>query len=328
MLRVASGTDGTTDVTNADPESAQTASHSSVKALRVENQLHGMMAAIVAYFMFAVMNVFAKILSAHHHVLEIAFYRNLIATLPFLIIVLFFRKRQIHKIRGRRKVLIWRSVIGTISLASTFAAYAVMPMADTAALLFTSSLIVPALAFFLLGEELSVFRWAIISVGFIGVLIMLNPTGDFNSLGVTLALGAAVMQAVLQIMLRGLGKVERPETITFYFLLIGTLVAAVPMPFIFTIPTSETVLPLIGIGICGALAQIFLSIAYKNSPANIMAVFNYTGIIWATAFGWFFWNDWPTMPIWIGGVIVIGANCVMIIREARAAKPLATETQV
>src|SRR5690606_2942194 len=104
----------------------------------------------------------------------------------------------------------------------------------------------------------------------------------------------------------------RPETVTFYFLLIGTLITAIPMIFVFTVPTWETVPLLLGIGLCGALAQFLLSVAYKNAPANIITVFNYSGIIWATAFGWFIWNDWPTAPIWIGGMIVIMSNFVIL----------------
>lgn len=288
--------------------------------LHVDNYLTGMGCALGAYFFFAVMNVLAKLLSDHHHVVEIAFYRNLVAVLPFLFIIYAMGKREILTIRSNTKGIIVRSLLGTISLIATFAAYAVMPMADTTAFLFTSSLIVPALGFFFLGEKVGWFRWSIIVVGFIGVLIMLQPKGELNMRGASLALGAAATQAVLLTVLRALGKVERPETVTFYFLLIGTLITAIPMIFVFTVPTWETVPLLLGIGLCGALAQFLLSVAYKNAPANIITVFNYSGIIWATAFGWFIWNDWPTAPIWIGGLIVIMSNFVIIWRETRLAR--------
>lgn len=288
--------------------------------LHVDNYLKGMGCALGAYFFFAVMNALAKLLSDHHHVVEIAFYRNFFAVLPFLFIIYAMGKRDILTIRSNAKGIVVRSVLGTISLIATFAAYAAMPMADTTAFLFTSSLIIPALGFFFLGEKVGCFRWSVIVVGFIGVLIMLQPEGEVNTQGVSLALGAAATQAVLLTVLRALGKVEKPETVTFYFLLIGTFVTAVPMIFVFTVPTWETVPLLVGIGLCGALAQFFLSVAYKNAPGNIIAVFNYSGIIWATAFGWFIWADWPTMHIWIGGLIVIMSNFVIIWREARLAR--------
>lgn len=284
----------------------------------VDNYLVGMLFALLAFFLLAAMNMIAKLLSVNHSVLEISFYRNLIAVMPFLFVVFGMGRRDILNVKGDVKLLIFRSVLGTVSLAVTFAAYAAMPMADTTAFLFTTSLIVPALGFFMLGERVSSFRWSAIAAGFIGVLIMVRPAGDVNVLGVTLALSAAFIHAFLQILLRKLGKVESPETVTFYFLLIGMLVTAVPMPFIFTMPTMEQVPLLIAIGLCGALAQLCLSIAYKNAPANVVTIFNYSGIIWATAFGWFIWSDWPTLNVWIGGVLVILSNLVILWREARA----------
>lgn len=284
-----------------------------------DNPIVGMIAGIAAFFLMAVMNVFAKLLSEHHHVIEIAFYRNLIACLPFLFIIYALGRREILVIRSNVKGIIARSVIGTISLITTFAAFAAMPMADTTAFLFTASLIVPALGFFFLGERVGRYRWGAIGIGFIGVLVMLQPTGAFNSLGVTLALSAAAMHAALQTILRGLGKTERPETVTFYFVFIGVFVSAIPLPLVFTMPTWNQAPLIIACGLCGAAAQFLLSIAYKNAPAAIVTVFNYSGIIWATIFGWFVWSDWPTMPIWIGGGIVIASNLFILWRESRRA---------
>lgn len=297
-----------------------------------DNPLLGMAAGMMAFFLFAVMNVFAKLLSEHHHVIEIAFYRNLIAALPFLFVIYVMGRKEILVIKSNVKGVIVRSILGTISLIATFAAFSVMPMADVTAFLFTASLIVPALGYFFLKERVGPYRWAAIGVGFIGVLVMLQPTGSFNMIGVTLALSAAAMHATLQTILRGLGKTEKPETVTFYFVFIGTFVAMIPLPLIFTPPTWNEVPLILACGLLGLAAQYFLSLAYKNAQAAIVTVFNYSGIIWATAFGWFIWNDWPTMPIWIGGGIVVASNLFILWRETylsrrpSAAVPLATGT--
>lgn len=285
-----------------------------------DNPVLGMIAGIAAFFLLAVMNVFAKLLAENHHVVEIAFYRNLIAVLPFLFLIFALGKKDILTINSNVKGIIARAIIGTISLATTFAAFAAMPMADTTAFLFTASLVVPALGFFFLGERVGPYRWGAIAVGFIGVLIMLQPTGAVNSLGVTLALSAAAMHAALQTILRSLGKTEKPQTVTFYFVAIGVIVAGLPMPWLFTLPTWEETPLLIACGLSGAGAQYLLSLAYKNAPAAIITVFNYSGIIWATAFGWFIWHDWPTAPIWIGGAIVIVSNLFILWRESRKSR--------
>lgn len=284
-----------------------------------DNYIRGMGAALVAYLMMATMNVLAKILSENHHVIEVAFYRNLVGVMPFIFMICAMGRREIATIRGNGRDIVIRSVLGTVSLAVTFAAYAAMPLADTVALLFTSSLIVPVLAFLLLGERVGIFRWSVIAIGFVGVLIMVRPTGDMNTLGVTLALMAAMSHAVLQVLLRKLGRTERPETVTFYFLGIGAILTAIPMPFVFRLPGLSELPFLLGVGLCGVIMQMALSIAFKYAPADIVSVFNYSGIIWATAFGWFIWNDWPTMPVWIGGSIVIASNIIILWRESRLA---------
>lgn len=288
--------------------------------MKKDNIIKGMISGILAFFMLAVMNVFAKLLSDTHHVIEIAFFRNLIATIPFLFMIFVMNKREIMKINQRPRGIVARAVIGTVSLAVTFAAFAAMPMADTTAFLFTASLFIPILGIFFLSEKVGPYRWSAVIIGFIGVLIMLQPGGGFNALGVTLALSAAFMHAVLQTILRYLGKTEKPETITFYFVAIGTLVAALPLPWFFTMPTWEEIPLFLGVGISGVLAQFLLSMAFGNAPAAVVTVFNYSGLIWATFFGWVIWQEWPANSIWIGGGIVIASNIFMIWRESKKRK--------
>lgn len=289
-------------------------------AERIENPVLGMACAIAAFFTFAIMNVFAKMLSEHHHVIEVAFYRNLIAVLPMLFMVYAMGKREILVIRSSPRAVVIRSIIGTASLAVTFGAYSIMPMADATAFLFTSSMIVPALGFFFLKENVGPYRWSAIIIGFIGVVVMLQPSGDVNLMGVGLALSAACMHATLQTILRALGKTESPETITFYFLFIGTFVSLIPMPLVFTMPSWDQLPLILGLGITGVIAQFLLSMAYRNAPASMVTVFNYSGIIWATLFGWMFFNDWPDDAIFIGGGIVIASNLFILCREQKLAR--------
>ncbi len=292
-----------------------------------DNMKLGMAAGLAAFFMFAVMNVLAKLLSETHHVIEIGFYRNLIATLPFLFIIFAMGRRDILVIRQKPGGILIRAVVGTVSLIVTFSAFSMMPMADATAFLFTSSLFIPAMGFFFLGEQVGKYRWGAVLVGFIGVLVMLQPSGVVSGLGVTLALSAALMHATLQTILRHLGKFERPETITFYFVMIGTIVSALPLPFVAKPPTLAEIPLLFGVGLTGALAQWLLSIAYKNAPAAVVTVFNFSGIIWATLFGFVIWGDWPNNAIWIGGAIVIASNIFIVWRETLKRKMLDAEVE-
>ncbi len=279
-----------------------------------------MAAAMGAFFMYSIMVVFAKMLSANHSVIEIAFYRNLIASMPFLVIVFAFGRRDILVIRTKPTTVGLRAVLGTVSLVTTFAAYSLMPLADTTALLFTSSLFIPILGVLFLRESVGPYRWSAVAIGFIGVVIMLRPSGEMYTLGVFVAISAALMHAALQITLRYLGRYESPETVTFYFFTIGTVLTALAMPFVAVRPTMAEVPLLLGVGLSGALAQWLLSIALKNAPVAIVTVFNYSGIIWATLFGWMIWNEWPLPTVITGAIVVIASTIVMVWRESRLGK--------
>ncbi len=280
----------------------------------------GMSAGLGAFFVFTIMNVFAKLLSANHSVVEIVFYRNLIASLPFLVMIFVLGQRDILVIRRHPTLVSTRAVFGTVSLGATFAAYSIMPMADTTALLFTASLFVPILAVLFLKEHVGPYRWFAVVIGFMGVAVMANPSGDTYLLGVGTALSAALLQATMQVILRHIGRHERPETVTFYFFAIGTLLTAIPLPFVMVRPTLLELPLLLGVGLSGAIAQWLLTIAFRNAPAAVVTVFNYSGIVWATLFGWLIWNDWPLPPVFVGAAVVIASNALIIWRESRLGK--------
>ncbi len=280
----------------------------------------GMAAAVASFFMLNTMNVFAKLLSPAHSVIEVAFYRNAIAALPFAVWIFLLGRRHLLKINSRPQVIVLRSVIGTISLIATFRAFNFLPMADAQALFFMSSLFLPVMGWLFLKERVGAHRWSAVLIGFLGMLVIVRPTGAVNMTGVTFALSAAVMHASLGTILRVLGRTERPETITFYFLVIGTAMTGLAMPFVGTIPQLNEVPLFIGAGISGAFAQIFLSVAFKYTPVALVTIFNYTGIVWATGYGWFIWGDWPGPPVWIGASIIVASSLFIVWRESRVAK--------
>jgi len=285
-----------------------------------DNVVLGMAAGLGAFFMFSLMVLFAKLLSENHTVIEIAFYRNLIGTLPFLFVIFALGRRDMMKLQTKPFLVVSRAAIGAASLMLTFYAYSLMPLAETTALLFAASLFVPVLAVLILKESVGPYRWSAVIVGFAGVIVMVRPTGDVFVLGVVVALGAALLHAILQIILRYLGQFEKPETISFYFFVVGTLITGVAMPFVAIKPTVDELPFLIGVGLSGAAAQWMLSIAYKNAPAAVVAVFNYTSIVWATLFGIMIWNEWPMPTVIAGAAIVIASNLLIVWRESRLTK--------
>ena len=280
----------------------------------------GMAAAAASFFMINTMSVFAKLLSHDHSVIEVAFYRNLIAAIPFAVWFSLPEHRGHLKIYGRGSTIVLRSLIGTVSLIATFRAFNYLPLADAQALFFTSSLFAPVMSFFFLKEYVGPYRWGAVIAGFLGILVIARPSGAVNLTGVSLALTAAFLHASLGTLLRALGRTERPETVTFYFLAIGAGLTGLAMPFVATAPSWREVPYILGAGISGAFAQIFLSTAYKYAPVSLVTIFNYTGIVWAAAYGWFIWGDWPDRAVWAGAGIIVASSLFIMWRENRMAK--------
>jgi drug/metabolite transporter (DMT)-like permease len=284
-----------------------------------EELAKGMASAALAMLLFSVMSALAKYLSARHSVIEIAFYRNVFGILPFLAWAFLFGRRDILVVRSRPGLLVTRAIMGTVTLITSFAAFALMPMAETSVLLFTASLFLPVLGVIFLEESVGPWRWSAVVIGFLGVAMMLRPGGGLNTIGVSFALGAAMLQAIMGILLRRLGGFERPETIALYFFLIGICLTGLAMPFVAVKPTLDE-LPLFALaGLVGAGAQFLLAMAFKHAPAAIVAVLNYTTLIWSTALGLLIFGDWPPLLVFIGSAIVISANLLIIWRERQMA---------
>lgn len=282
----------------------------------IDIPIKGIFYGLSAYFLLAVMNMLAKTLAENHHIVEIAFYRNFVSALGFLGFILITRQLHLFKTKTP-KALAARSLVGTLSLVVTFYAFSLLPMAETTVLLFTTTLIIPALGFFILGERVGIHRWSAILLGFVGVICIVGFKGFTGPwIGIIAAISAALMHASLGLLLRFM-KAESPITVTFYFVFTGMILTGVFMPFIATIPTPLELGMLFCIGAAGGLAQLSFSCAFKNAPIAVVAPLNYTGLIWASGFDIFIWQSIPGWPVFAGAAIIISANSYVMYRESK-----------
>ena len=278
-----------------------------------DNVLKGAIYAALAFFLLAVMSACAKLLSVNHNVIEIAFYRNLVALIPMLIYVGIANKWQLLHIENK-PMLGLRVLVGVVGLIITFAAIGRLPISDASVIFMSSNLIIPVLAFFFLKEHIGIHRKFAIFIGFLGILLVAAPTGHVSAIGVFLALIAACIHATIHILLRYL-KNEQAFTVTFYFILGGVVVPGLFMPWIALWPTQYDIMLFIAVGISGGFAQYCLTSAFKYAPATVAAPFSYTGLLWATALDMIIWKHVPGWHVYVGGAIIIGAKIYILHRE-------------
>lgn len=275
---------------------------------------------LLATLMIIVMNAFVKKATEFHTPVEAVFYRGIIAMALLLAYAAYKRHAALFR-TARIGSHLGRSIAGNIGVVMVYWSYSLMPMADVTALLFAAPLIVTMLSALLLKESVGPYRWLAVATGFLGVILIAQPSGEsYAGYGVAVALAAALSTALVQIFLRDLGKTEDALTTVFYFLAFGILFSGIYMIFRGNWPHPEAVIPLIGAGVTGGIQLIVKTQAFRLAEASLLSPFSYTAIIWATLIGWIFWDDLPTLMVVLGTAVVIASNLFILWRERRKQK--------
>jgi drug/metabolite transporter (DMT)-like permease len=259
---------------------------------------------------------------------ETIFVRGLISIVVLAFVASRMEGLKLLKTRNLRSHAL-RSLSGTASMFSLFLALTLIPLAKVTAITFTAPMFLTVLAMLFLGERIHRYRWTALAVGFVGVLIMVGPSlsfGGSDSLGVTVALGAAVFSAIAVMFLRGMssGGGEHAVTITFYFSLTSMVCAAFTALAGWPMPTAGQWLFIGLAGLFGVLGQLFMTFSYAHAEASMIAPLDYTNMIMSVGFGYLFFDEVPSTATWVGAPLVIAAGLLILWREYRLKRALAT----
>lgn len=277
--------------------------------------VRGIAAMIAAAFLFSILNALVKILSARYPVTEIAFFRNAGALFPIAALVLAHGWRGAVATRHLTGHLC-RATLGLGTMLLLFWACALLPLADATALWFSGPLFLTALSWPLLGERVDAARWGAVLVGFLGVLIMIRPSGDLLKAGTVVCLAASVGYGLTMTHVRRLSRTESAITIVFYFTVFSTILTALTLPFAWATPDWLDLGLLLLCGLVGGCAQMFLTHAYGAAPAAVIAPFSYTALVWSVLLGYGLWGEVPDTLLLLGAVVVAGSGLQIIRREA------------
>jgi drug/metabolite transporter (DMT)-like permease len=231
------------------------------------------------------------------------------------------RTAGLHLLRtGNWRSHALRSLSGTVSMFCLFVALTLIPLADLTAIMFTAPMFLTVLAMLFLGERIHRYRWTALAIGFVGVLIMIGPHlsfGQGTSVGVALALGAAVFSALAMMFLRGMSGGEHAITITFYFSLTSMSCAALTALWGWPMPTGRQWLAIVLAGVFGVLGQLLMTFSYRYAEASTIAPLDYTNLLMAVAFGYLLFAEIPQLSTWLGAPLVIAAGLLILWREYR-----------
>lgn len=240
----------------------------------------------------------------HLPLMEIILFRNIPA---MLIIPLMIKKNNISFL-GNNKFLLWfRSLIVAIGMMAMFYTYTVMSLTDA----ITLQQLRPFFIFFLAGiflqEKLSLRQLPFFIFAFLGALLVIKPGLRLDMLPVLIALVAALCIAVSHVILRHLRLTDHYLVIVNYFAYISGLVSLTILLVqkSFQLPSLSDYLFLILLGGIGLLAQITLTKAYQLAPANLVSLYTYSQIIFASVFGLLFFKEIPDIFSIIGASFIV-----------------------
>lgn len=228
-----------------------------------------------------------------------------------------------------------RGVLLLTTSALSFWGVQALPVAEFTALVLLTPLLVTALSGLVLGERVSVLRWAVVAGGFGGALLVVRPGAGVFGWEAALPLGAALSYAVFQVLTSKLSTLESPYTTHFYT---GAVGAALLLPVIAAVAaaggidlgavaraaTPGVVALVLLAGLCGTVGHLCLILALGLAPASTLMPFMYVQIGVAAVIGWAWFGHVPD-AVGLAGMAVVAAcgaaGAWLNLRRAPAPRP-------
>jgi drug/metabolite transporter (DMT)-like permease len=247
-----------------------------------------------------------------------AFLQYLVA---FVVVLPWAVRRGLGAMKTRRPGLHGlRVVLSALGVQAWVAGLAhAVPIGTAIALVMTSPFFVTVGAGLFLRETITAQRWAAVTVGFVGGMIILDPfSGTWSAIDL-LPVAAAALWAGASLCQKRLLTEESPSTSTAWLLLLLApinLVLAVPSGLLPT--TGFQLWTIAAVGVLTALAQGFLSLAYSKADAAYVQPFDHVKLPLNILAGWVVFGTLPPGRLWIGAALIAGASLFLLLREHRA----------
>ncbi len=281
----------------------------------ISPNLRGALLGLLGFALYATNDVGVKVLGQTYAPVQTLFFLVLFG-FPVALVMLVSDPTE-ASLRPRRPLWVAIRVVGYIVNALCgFYAFAVLPLAQVYALLFTGPLMITLLAVPILGERLGVQRLGAILVGFAGVLVVLRPGGETAlGLGHLAAVGAAFGGGLAAVAGRKVGEVERNAVLLLYPMLAAFVLTGLALPAVYVpVPLDHLALFAL-VAALNFAASLTVIAAFRAGEAAVVSPMNYSQIVWATAFGVFLFGETPDLATLAGSAIIIASGLHILMRE-------------
>ena len=275
----------------------------------------GVLLALISTCLFVIVGIMVRILSESIDLFQILLFRQLVfgaLLLPAMVqsIDLLLRPKLVHLHLLRISGAFLALYLGFVTVSN-------LPLANAIALGFTQVLFVAVISKLLLDEAVGWRRSLTIIIGFIGVMLVVQPDFSDGAMVYILAgLGGGLGAAIAVICVRKVAQTEPRITLLAYQAVFVGLVALIPALIAWQWPTFEEFLLLLLVGVISSAAQWIGVTAYKPGEANVIANVEYSKMIYSVLFGYFLFSEMPDLIALIG-VLLILCSPFISLRKSR-----------
>ena len=277
-----------------------------------KNQL-GFLYMFLSVCTFSIMDLLVK-WSSDYPTGEVLFFRGFFGLLPIYFLIPKNKLKTFYTTE-RSKEHLFRCLMGLMALIAIVVALRELPLAVVVSLSYAAPLFITVLSIFLLSEKVGVFRWLAVVIGFLGVIIIAEPGFKGMNYLYFLPLIFCIGMAFVTITIRKLSTTEPIWLISIFFTITISIAGLFTIPMGWKMPNFQDFILLALIGVTGGSANLFLTQSYKLSEVSLVAPLKYLALVFAIFFGYFIWNEIPTIKTLIGASLVVLASLIIFRRE-------------
>lgn len=289
---------------------------------KFSTETQGIILMLVASFFFAWMGLFVKLLSDSLGTIQIVFFRNMLGVLIIIPSMLVVSEKNTG---GRFGLLVMRGLFGFTALCMYFYSISIMPLASAITFTKTAPVFTAILAHYLLKERAPKAVWFAVISGFLGILMILQPSEGIPLVGSITGIASGFLAGAAYTSIRQLREYYNPRTIILSFAIAGTiaplLILIASSLFLkdptqyhvisFIMPDSQQWFYLACLGFLATIAQYLMTKSYSLANASIVGTVSYSSLIFSVVFGLIAGDPFPTFITCIGiGMITVSGFLV------------------
>lgn len=279
----------------------------------MNNILEAVIWMLLSAAFFACTIILVRYNSLEHHTLIVVFFRNLCGLL-FMMPVLYKERQHILSLNNWQLHL-WRGILALASMIVWYIALANMPLSDATTISFTEPIFATIGAFLFLNEPVKHRRWAAILIGFLGIVVFLQPQFKEINIYILYCFLFAIMTAASSLIIKTLAQTELTSRVVGLNFILLTFVSFFMVLPVWEIPTLTNLFFLFLLGVCAAVAHICYTRALAKAEISFILPIGYTKLPLVALLSFLLFQESSGIEMWVGSLLIFTSTWYIAHRE-------------